>query len=118
VTADRPWGGDNPHWQVFASGTAEELLGDQPGLLPGYVVVWVGDDPAENDGDPLRDGGPPDVAVRTSVNPGAGVLRLKAVAWGPRGSRREVDATVERPPPTVGGGPVVRLWREVRTADP
>ena len=79
-----------------------------------YVVVWVADDPSENDAQPLRDGGPP-AAVNGAnlVNPGRGAIWLHASAYGPSGSRRTVEAVVERdsrlPPARVR----VRTWREV-----
>ena len=38
----RPWGANNPRWQLFAYGP----------LGGAYVIVWAGDDPAETDGDP------------------------------------------------------------------
>ncbi len=118
VTAARPWGRNNPVWQVFASGWATQLLGDVPGLLPGYAMAWVGDDASENDADPLADGGPPVAEARTVVNPGAAVVSLKVVAWGPRGSRRELEVVVERPDPAAAVGILVRSWREVRGAGP
>ena len=118
VTSDRPWGRNNPVWRVFASGRALDLLGNVRGLLPGYAVVWVGDDVSENDADPTSDGGPPVAEARTVVNPGAGVIYLKAVAWGPRGSRRELDVVVERADPMAQTGIVLRSWREARGAAP
>lgn len=118
VTASRPWGRNNPVWQVFASGRAEDLLGALRGLLPGYVVVWVADDASENDADQLEDGGPPVAEARSVVNPGAGVISLKVVAWGPRGSRRELDIVVERADPAAQTGILVRSWREGRGAEP
>lgn len=118
ITSDRPWGRNNPVWRVFASGRAPDLLGDVRGLLPGYVVVWVGDDVSENDADPMSDGGPPVAEARTVVNPGAGVIYLKAVAWGPRGSRRELDVVVERADPIAHTGMILRSWREARGAAP
>ena len=48
-------------------------------------VVLVGDDASETDGDPLRDGVPP--------SPGAGVVELRAQAFGPRGARRTINMT-------------------------
>ena len=39
----RPWGANNPVWRLFAFG----WLGPRT-----YVIAWVGDDFAENDGDP------------------------------------------------------------------
>jgi hypothetical protein len=47
-----------------------------------YVVVWVGDDPSENDGDPQKD-----------VN---GVLTLRAEAFGPAGANKMIEVTVAR----------------------
>ncbi len=65
VTADRPWGMNNPRWQTFGSGWLRDIapLADAPHV---YVVVWIGDDPLETDGDPLRD--EPD--VRAPWTPG------------------------------------------------
>ena len=56
----------------------------------------VGDDPSENDGDPLQDGSDED-------NPGAGVLALRAEAFGPGGAHRVIEATVARPDESGGG---------------
>ena len=56
---------------------------------PFYVVVMVGDDPSENDGDPLKDGS-------VATNPGSGVMALRAEAFGPRGVRKTVELTIAR----------------------
>jgi hypothetical protein len=88
TTRVRPWADNNPHWRVFSQGPLPGLgLGAEPML----AVVLVADDPAENDGDPLRDGDPPD-------NPGAGRLQVRVQVFGPGGSRGDVDATIERRP--------------------
>jgi hypothetical protein len=84
VTDARPWGADNPAWQVFYSGRS----GGGGPSLPVYCVVLVADDPQESDGDPERDS--------PSGSPGAGVLTLRALSFGPAGSRGLVQATVER----------------------
>jgi hypothetical protein len=84
TTVDRPWADNNPHWRVFFSGPS----GGGPPAIPVYTVVLVGDDPTESDGDPARDAAP--------GSPGAGILLLRAEAFGPSGSRRTVQATVER----------------------
>jgi hypothetical protein len=118
ISAARPWGRNNPRWTVYASGPAAALLGAGGVSAPGYVVVWVGDDAAENDGDPLRDGGPPVAEAGTLENPGRGVLVLRAVAWGARGSRREVELVVEREDLEALTGVRMRAWREVRGAAP
>jgi hypothetical protein len=54
-----------------------------------YVVVWVADDPSENDGNPLMDG-------TAATNPGSGVLAMRAEAFGPSGTHRVIEATVAR----------------------
>ncbi len=107
VSAARPWGRNNPRWRVFAHGPATGL----PGVDGrSYVVVWVGDDPSETDGDPHRDGGVSgDDGAGTSGNPGLGTLLVIAHAYGPGTAVRVVEAGVAR----VGGQPGVRLvgWR-------
>ena len=93
VTADRPWGPNNPRWQLFAHGRLDSLLPDGQMNTPYYVVVWVGDDPSETDGMPTRDDG------NGNAGPGRGVLLLRAEAFGPRGSHRRLEAAVQRPLP-------------------
>jgi hypothetical protein len=100
VTADRPWGSDNPRWRLFAYGWLRDLL--PPGSLdsPYYIVVLVGDDEAENDGDSLRDSLAP--------GPGAGVVELRATAFGPKGVRRSVELTIAK---TGAGTAGIVSWR-------
>jgi hypothetical protein len=52
-----------------------------------YIVVWVADDTAENDDEPLADG-------VDLVNPGKGIALMRAHAYGPGGVRRVVDVTL------------------------
>ena len=118
MTANRPWGRNNPRWQVFASGPAAGLVGQAPGVRPGYAIVWIGDDPAENDADPLKDGGPPVAEAGTGVNPGQDVVVLRVTAWGARGARRELELTVERADLHAHSGLRLRVWRELRGAVP
>ena len=76
------WNENDPFWVLYAHGALGDLLpGDQVDSL-NYVAVWVGDDPAEIDGDPLRD-----------TN---GVLTVRAEAFGPFNTRRVIEATVAR----------------------
>lgn len=84
--AERPWGLNNPRWQLFAWGrVADWLPGD--GIDAGYyVVLLVADDPAETDGDPLVDG----------PGPGFGLLTLRAEAFGPGGAHAAVEQTLAR----------------------
>ncbi len=103
VTADRPWGANNPQWQLFSHGPT---AGASP-AFPAYTAVLVADDPAETDGDPTRDGAP--------GTDGAGTLLLRAFAWGPAGSRRIVQATVERrTAPTGAVAPGFVSWWPVQ----
>jgi hypothetical protein len=110
VTADRPWGANNPKWQLYAWGQLGPAVGGDSGP---YVVVWVADDPGETDGDPLHDG-------TTADNPGRGMLALTAHAYGLSGTRRAIEATITRTTGADGAGagppaPVhVVSWREVR----
>ena len=109
-TTDRPWGPNNPRWQVFGHARLDQLGSFHLAPLPCEVIVWVGDDPAELDGDALRDSEPaPDGARR----PGAGVITLRAEGFGIRAAHRVVTVTVSRSP---GGDPRPRVvaWREVR----
>jgi hypothetical protein len=107
VSPLRPWGRNNPRWQLFVHGPADRI----PGVdSRAYVVVWVADDPSETDGNPLTDGGAPaGDEVGTFGNPGRGRLGLIAHAYGPGAARRVVEASVER----QEGTRAVRLlgWR-------
>jgi hypothetical protein len=100
-TAARPWGRNNPQWQVFGHGHLDRLIPGGAGLPPTVIVVWVADDPAEVDGDPLRDSG---VGPEGEWRPGGCVLALRAEAFGPRLAHRTVVATVARPAPDCGPG--------------
>ncbi len=90
VTRERPWGPNNPRWRLFAYGPLAGLVPDG-GLLPPaeYVVVLVADDPAEADSDPLRDG-------RPGTSAGAGVVQLRAEAFGPDAAHRAIEVMVAR----------------------
>jgi hypothetical protein len=88
-TAQRPWGANNPVWRLFAYGPLSSLLPPHALESAYYVIVVVADDASETDDDPFHDG-------HTETNPGSGVLALRAEAFGPRGTRRLVEATVAR----------------------
>ncbi len=47
-----------------------------------YMAVWVADDPADNDNDPLTDAN--------------GTLTLHAEAYGPSGTRKVIEVTVAK----------------------
>lgn len=95
VTADRPWGANNPRWQLYAHGPMDDLLPTGTINSPVYVIVWVADDPSENDDAPLRDGDPT-AAGKTPPNAGKGVIAMLAQAYGPGGVRRSVEVTLAR----------------------
>jgi hypothetical protein len=107
---------NDPVWQLFAYGPLTSFLPSGMSPPPIYVVVWVGDDAAENDGDPRRDGGPPagcDVVADPScadANPGRGVIEVLAQATGLDGTRRTIQATLARGEESSGGRIV--SWRQ------
>jgi hypothetical protein len=119
VTAIRPWGANNPRWRLYAWGPLSALLPPGSARSLFYVVVWVADDPSETDGDPLRDGG---ATAATdgggTVMAGAGLLLVRAEAFGPAGARRALEATVARSQPSdvsASSAPVrIVVWRELR----
>jgi hypothetical protein len=115
VAAGGPWGRNNPSWTVFASGWLESLV-EEAELADGraYVVVWVADDPSENDAQPLRDGGPPAVEdANNRSNPGRSAIWLHARAYGVSGAHRTVEAIVERDARWPATQLRVRVWREI-----
>jgi hypothetical protein len=81
-------GGDSQVWRLFESGSLPRLTPDVA-ATPWYLAVWVADDRADGDGDPLADAN--------------GILVLMAVAFGPRGAR--VATTVSAMKTVVAGEP-------------
>lgn len=100
ITTDRRWGVNNPRWQLYAYAPVNAILPTGTVNSPYYVVVLVGDDPSENDGDPLHDGVVPCTGTNTGAtgtcNPGSGVLALRGEAFGPGGSMKVVEMTIGR----------------------
>jgi hypothetical protein len=111
-TAERPWGIDNPRWQLYAWGPLSRMT-PVSADHDAYVLVWIADDAGDTDGNPLVDGSADD-------NPGRGIVQLTAHAYGAGGSRRVLEATVARrvqddgQEPNPGVAPRVIVWREVR----
>jgi hypothetical protein len=110
---ERPWGPNNPRWRLYAYGPLDHLAAIvRP--TPCYLAVWVADDWRERDGDPVTDG----------AEAGRGVLRVRAGAYGPLGSRRAVEAELARVCFAVAGeewcqpGIRVQSWQEVRQLVP
>jgi hypothetical protein len=106
VTHDRPWGPNNPRWKLYGYGRLSDLMPTASVNSQYYVVVMIGDDSSELDGDATRDGVTPcDGAVPVkdagdppawSCNPGTGVLELRAEAFGPGGAHTVVEMTIAR----------------------
>jgi hypothetical protein len=115
VTDERPWGLNNPRWKPFAWGPMSRLT-PSSASSPFYVLLLVGDDPSECDNDPLVDGGEavPPCGVGSSSNPGAGVLSLRAEAFGPFGTHKIIEATIARNANHPNKGVRMLSWREVR----
>ena len=90
-TDERPWGPNNPRWQLYAYGRLQDIIQTNTINSNLYVIVWMADDPADNDDNPLLDGG-----TTNGANPGTGVLSMLAYAYGPTGVRRVIETTVAR----------------------
>ena len=111
ITAERPWGANNPRWRPFLYGAVADMSAAASGS-PFYAVVLVADDPAEIDADPLADSLVP--------GPGAGVILVRATAFGPGGARATLEATIVRRDPIdlslFPDAPPVRMlsWRMSR----
>ncbi|HXG55634.1 MAG TPA: PilX N-terminal domain-containing pilus assembly protein [Vicinamibacterales bacterium] len=96
------WGPNTPQWKIYGWGRASAWRGEDQIQSAFYVAVWVADDAGDGDGDPARDSN--------------GTVVLNGVALGPRGTRRAVQAVVQRAV-SVGGAPGgvrLRSWRESR----
>lgn len=117
TTAERPWGASNPRWVPYAHGALADMLSAQRIHSAFYVVAFVGDDPSENDEDPSVDG----FSVAGRLNPGKGVVIIRAEAFGPRDAHRVLEATIARVEvsPATPGEPIstelrVLSWRQLR----
>jgi hypothetical protein len=95
-TDERPWGSNNPRWQLYAYGPLTDMIPTETINSAMYVIVWAADDPAENDNNPLKDGDTPVEDPDGIGNPGKGVMMLLAHAYGPGGVRRVIEVTVGR----------------------
>jgi hypothetical protein len=100
----RNWAGDTPQWQLYAWGPASAWLPAGRIQSAAYVAVWISDDVVDGDGDPRADNN--------------GIVEVHAQAFGVGGTRRIVEATVQRQVIGSSGlpGPGVHVlsWREVR----
>jgi hypothetical protein len=116
ATVQRPWGAANPRWRLFI----HQFLDGPPLPHPStsvYIVVWIGDDAREDDGDPTTDGAGP-------AHEGRYIVRARAEAFGARGSRRAIEAELSRlcvdGPAGAECAPGTRLrsWRSVSSSVP
>ena len=87
-------------WQLYAHGWLHETTGSRV-RPPVYLIAWIGDDPGENDADPLADGQP-------GINPGHGIVALRVHAYGAAGAVRRVNVLVGGLPDR----PRLLSWRE------
>jgi Tfp pilus assembly protein PilX len=112
---ERPWGVNNARWQLFAYGPMDSFARlERP--APCYLLVWVADDGRELDGKPLED-------EPEAQEPGHGIVRVHAEAYGPAGSRRAIEAELVRvcpAGPEEGCLPGIRVqsWQELRQGVP
>ena len=109
-TRERPWGANNARWRLFAYGPVGNIV-QFARPAPCYLVVWIADDGREADRDPLSDA--------DEDTPGHGVLRVRAEAYGPLGTRRVIEAELVRGCLAGAGegcamGIRVQSWRELR----
>ena len=103
ANAGRGWGLDTPQWRLYVWGPVSAWLDAGVIQAPFYVAVWIADDPADGDGDPVTDAN--------------GTIALYAAAIGPRGGRRAARALIARP--TAAGIPPLRgvrivAWHETQ----
>ena len=109
ITAERPWGANNPRWKLYGYGNLRDMLPATDTINSSYyAMVMVGDDPGDNDNNPLLDGGgngpcavgqspiPAKQGDPPPCNPGYGVLALRAEAFGPRGTHKVIEITIAR----------------------
>ena len=86
-TLERPYEADNPRWQLYAYSPLSDIIDTGTVLSPMYVAVWIADDPAETDGDPATD---------AAAGAGAGILLMRAKAYGPNGSETVIEVSIGR----------------------
>lgn len=116
ATRERPWGDDNPTWRLYLYGPLRTLAGFTR-AAPVYVLVWVGDDGREVDGNPDADGG-------GAAASGRDIVVIRAVAIGASGGRRGYEAEALRVCATREAIPVcqpgirVQSWRDLRWSVP
>lgn len=113
VAPARPWGARNPRWRLAVHVPLATLDATAGRICPCYVVAWVADDPADDDGDPDHDA--------PVGQPGHGVLLVRGAAFGDAGGVAEVEALVAKPCRRSGAvcpGIRVQSWGTVSDGAP
>ena len=91
ITAERPWGANNPRWKPYAYGPLRDMLPASNTIdSPYYVLLLVGNGPAP------------------------ALLAMRAEAFGPRGAHAVVELTAGYNDDPGQGAVRVLSWREVR----
>jgi hypothetical protein len=105
-----PMSADRPIWRLFAHAPLASVIPGESASTAAYLVVWLADDVEDGDGNPAADSNR--------------VLLMRAEAFGTRGARRRVEATLARDappavePPPEGAAVAARghirvlAWRE------
>jgi len=113
-TRERPWGINNPRWQLYAYGWMAQLA---PLLRPQpcYIALGIADYCRGEDGDPLSDA--------ATGESGHGIVRVHAETFGPGGWSRAIEAELGRACRGEGAGaclPGIRVqsWQELRQSVP
>ena len=98
---------DRPVWRLFGHAPLDRMAPAGAPSDPSYVVVWIADDVDDADGDPARDAN--------------GILMVRSEAFGIRGGRRAVEATIARSavidatsPGSAISSVAIVAWREAR----
>jgi hypothetical protein len=86
---------DSPRWRLYAHAALADIVPVGMPVQPAYVLVWVADDGADGDGDASLD-----------TN---GRMLVFADAYGAGGTRRSVEAAIEKTPE---GMLKVLTWRK------
>jgi hypothetical protein len=102
--SDIEWpGADAPRWQLFAAGSFAALSGSVR-AAPIFMIAWIADDPADNDGDPGFDSDE--------------VLMVRVQGHGPGGLHRTLHLVLRRTDEDDEGPLAARVrvlsWREMR----
>lgn len=114
-TADRPWGPNNPRWRLFMHSLSPPMPPMPRAAHAAYIVVWIGDDAREIDGNPVADGA-------GGGHEGRHVVRARVESFGARGGRHAIEAELARVCTSVGGvetcraGTRVQAWRAIANA--